>query len=183
MIIEILWKICSIPILILIIKSGHNFAHVTAAWLSWHVQSCDLVRSSLSMQERCVFLEIWVMSSLNPCEMGLWSCTLNPTGPKGIVLMAVCRFVSPSTPMCQYTCIYFIYLFIFWSAFGPNMNVIEGIPILQNIFLWLTIDCNAFMFFYESINSNFCAMLKIQPFGALVFAKLYWCLTEILIFG
>ena len=31
---------------ILMIESGHNFAHVTTAKLSWHVQGCDLTESS-----------------------------------------------------------------------------------------------------------------------------------------
>ena len=30
--------------LILMIQSGHNFAHVMTALLSWHVQNCDLMK-------------------------------------------------------------------------------------------------------------------------------------------
>ena len=32
-------------IMILMIQSGHNFAHVMTAWLSWHVQNCDLIET------------------------------------------------------------------------------------------------------------------------------------------
>ena len=38
-----LTKITVSIILILMIKSGHRFAHVMTALLSWHMQSCDLV--------------------------------------------------------------------------------------------------------------------------------------------
>ena len=32
-------------VVVLMTKSGHNFAHVTTAQLSWHVQNCDLIWS------------------------------------------------------------------------------------------------------------------------------------------
>ena len=32
-------------VLILMVKSDHNFAHVTTAELSWHVQNCDMLWS------------------------------------------------------------------------------------------------------------------------------------------
>ena len=41
--------------LIVMIRSGHNFAHVTTAELSWHVQNCDKIRLSSYMQNQCLF--------------------------------------------------------------------------------------------------------------------------------
>ena len=38
------WILLAI-ILILMIQSGHNFAHVMTVKLSWHVQNCDLITS------------------------------------------------------------------------------------------------------------------------------------------
>ena len=40
-----LMQIIILVIMILIIQSGHNFAHVTTAQLLWHVQNCDLIES------------------------------------------------------------------------------------------------------------------------------------------
>ena len=40
---EICMQIYFALIMILIIKSGHNFAHVMTAELSWQVQNCDLI--------------------------------------------------------------------------------------------------------------------------------------------
>ena len=36
---------------ILMIQSGHNFAHVTTAQLSWHLQHWDQIRSQFSIQD------------------------------------------------------------------------------------------------------------------------------------
>ena len=47
-----LMKILSDVIIILMVQSAHNFAHVTTAELSWHVQNCDLIRSSFFKQEQ-----------------------------------------------------------------------------------------------------------------------------------
>ena len=53
----ILVKITFASILILLIHSGHNFAHVTTAQLLWHVQNYDLIRSLFFMQEQHIFLD------------------------------------------------------------------------------------------------------------------------------
>ena len=45
------------------IQSGHNFAHVTTAELSWHVQNCDLIRSLEWKLQQTEINEISVMSS------------------------------------------------------------------------------------------------------------------------
>ena len=37
------------------ITSGQNFAHATTAELSWHVQNCDLIRSSEKELEQNAF--------------------------------------------------------------------------------------------------------------------------------
>ena len=52
------------------IQSGHNFAHVTTAKLSWHVQSCDLIWSLFSSKCHSKNFAIWIMSSEILCEMG-----------------------------------------------------------------------------------------------------------------
>ena len=39
-----LWQFVSVLILIIIIWSGHNFAHAMTAELSWYVQKCGLIR-------------------------------------------------------------------------------------------------------------------------------------------
>ena len=39
---EISCEILFVLIIFLMIRSGHNFAHVTTAELSWHVQNCDM---------------------------------------------------------------------------------------------------------------------------------------------
>ena len=36
-----------IPTLTIMIQSGHKFAHITTAWLSWQVQHCDMIGSLL----------------------------------------------------------------------------------------------------------------------------------------
>ena len=45
-------KILFAVIIIVMIQLGHNFAHVTTAQLSWHEESCDLIWSLFSKQER-----------------------------------------------------------------------------------------------------------------------------------
>ena len=45
-------QIISAIIMILMIKFGHNFAHVTTALLSWHVQHCDLIWSLFFKQKK-----------------------------------------------------------------------------------------------------------------------------------
>ena len=52
-----------IIILFLVMKSGHNFAHVTTVQLSWHVQNCDLIGSLLfKYLATCIFARfvLWV---------------------------------------------------------------------------------------------------------------------------
>ena len=40
------------------IRSGCNFAHATAAELSWYVQSCDIIRSSeLKLEQTELYYE------------------------------------------------------------------------------------------------------------------------------
>ena len=43
--------------MVIIISSDHNFAHVTTAVLSWHVQNYDLIWSLFFMQEQYVLLQ------------------------------------------------------------------------------------------------------------------------------
>ena len=46
----------------IILSSGHNFVHVTTAWLSWHVQIRDLITSSksyLKESEFCTRFHLW----------------------------------------------------------------------------------------------------------------------------
>ena len=43
--------------MILMIQSGHKFAHVTTAQLSWHVQNCDLVSYLFIKQKQHDFLQ------------------------------------------------------------------------------------------------------------------------------
>ena len=50
------------------IQSGHKFAHVMTAQLSWHVQICDLIVSSKLKLDN--FHKISVISSLTLCVMG-----------------------------------------------------------------------------------------------------------------
>ena len=43
-------------ILVLMNQSSHNFAHVTTAELSWHVQKCDLIESYFfHIRATCIF--------------------------------------------------------------------------------------------------------------------------------
>ena len=42
-----LMKIIIAVIMMLVIQLDHKFAHVTTAVLSWHMQNCDLIGSSL----------------------------------------------------------------------------------------------------------------------------------------
>ena len=53
--IEILWRMCAL-ILILMTRSGHNFAHAMTAQLSWYVQNYDLTESLFSMWGQDVYL-------------------------------------------------------------------------------------------------------------------------------
>ena len=54
-------------------QSGHNFAHVMTAQLSWHVQNCDLIGSMQTKLKyklnKKKFRKISVMSSWSVCEM------------------------------------------------------------------------------------------------------------------
>ena len=61
--------ICDLNV-ILIIQSGHNFAHVTTAVLSWHVQNCDLMGS--------VIFEVKATWSFQ--RFGLWAHKLLENG-------------------------------------------------------------------------------------------------------
>ena len=53
---DFIWRI--------MIRSGHNVAHATAAVLPWHVQNCDLIRSLKSKLEPKIFSQdfsIWAL--------------------------------------------------------------------------------------------------------------------------
>ena len=61
-----------VPIQILMIQSGHNFAHATTPQMSWHVQNCGLIISLFFIQELHVYflqdLDYELISSLwNRC--------------------------------------------------------------------------------------------------------------------
>ena len=70
--IENLVKFIIAFILILIMQSGHKFAHVTTAQLPWHVQKCDLIWLLCWSKINMNFGKIWIMSSWTLCEMGPW---------------------------------------------------------------------------------------------------------------
>ena len=56
-------KIYFTLILILMIQSGHKFADVTTAKLSWHLQICDLISLLFSMEKQKLYLyKIWILS-------------------------------------------------------------------------------------------------------------------------
>ena len=48
-------KICVVVSCKIMIQSGHDFAHVTTAELSWHVQNCDLIGLLLLQLEQKEF--------------------------------------------------------------------------------------------------------------------------------
>ena len=48
-------KIIFAVIFLLTIQSGHKFAHVTTAQLSWHVQNCELIRPIYFVYEEDFF--------------------------------------------------------------------------------------------------------------------------------
>ena len=59
-------KIIFALILIMMIQTVHNFAHVTTAMLLWHKQNCELIRGLFCKQEQQIFFffyKIWIMSS------------------------------------------------------------------------------------------------------------------------
>ena len=62
-------KIYSLPILIIIILSGHNFARAMTALLSWHVQNCDLIWSIVFLQEQYKYLRDLDYELINVCKM------------------------------------------------------------------------------------------------------------------
>ena len=68
-------------ILILMIRSGRNFAHATTAELSRHVQNCDLIRSLFLKLYQYEFYENWIMSSLPFCPMCSWATLAPPHLP------------------------------------------------------------------------------------------------------
>ena len=56
----------------LMIQSGHKFAHVTTAQLSWHVQNWDLIESlDFNTEHVFVFQELDYNLIIN-CKMGPW---------------------------------------------------------------------------------------------------------------
>ena len=58
LLIEILGK-CFFLISIPLILSCHDFAYVTTAELSWHLQNCDLVGSIIIAITKCIVNQIW----------------------------------------------------------------------------------------------------------------------------
>ena len=62
--VDITWKILT--------RSGHNFAHVTTAELSWHVQSGELIRSIMLNLEQKEFWQDLEYKFINVCEICEW---------------------------------------------------------------------------------------------------------------
>ena len=56
--------------LIVMIKSDHDVAHVTTVQLLWHVQDVDLFGSLFIIWQWTPFHEIWYISSYTVCKMG-----------------------------------------------------------------------------------------------------------------
>ena len=54
-------KVCFGVIMITLVQSGHKFAHVMTAQLSWHVQNYDLI--SIVQVRAMLIFQIWIMSS------------------------------------------------------------------------------------------------------------------------
>ena len=65
LIIKIFEKILHALSFIIMVRSGHNFAHATTAELLWHVQNCVLVESLFFTWATCIFK-----------KFGLWACEL-----------------------------------------------------------------------------------------------------------
>ena len=63
-------KICIAVILTITIQSGHKFAYVTTAQLSWHVQTCDLIRWLVSKWKQHEFLWDLGFELITFCKMG-----------------------------------------------------------------------------------------------------------------
>ena len=53
----------------IMIQSGDNFAHVMTAELSWHVQICELIRSSESKLKYIEFLQDFYYKHIYPIDM------------------------------------------------------------------------------------------------------------------
>ena len=58
--------------MLLMIQKSYNFAHVTTAELSWHVQNYDLVGTLFLKKEQYDFLQDLIFELINLCGMGLW---------------------------------------------------------------------------------------------------------------
>ena len=79
-------------------RSDHNFAHVTTAELSWHVQISDLLGIFKIKSDN--FREISIMNSKTLCEVGhgktCWQCTRSCRRP-----LQYTKFVSNSNIKTQ----------------------------------------------------------------------------------
>ena len=56
--------------LILIIQSGHYFAHVMTAQLSWHVQNCDLIGLLFLSNSKVIFFQVLDYKVINTWWFG-----------------------------------------------------------------------------------------------------------------
>ena len=55
--------------MIVVIESGHKFAHVMAAQLPWHVQNCGLLWSVFFVKNDMNVHKIWIVGSSTFCEI------------------------------------------------------------------------------------------------------------------
>ena len=83
------WRFFFAVIFILMMQPGHEFAHVTTALLSWHVQNHDMIRSLFFTKSNTIFSKIWIMSLLIVCDMGPWIMQIPPDNPVTIYPHAI----------------------------------------------------------------------------------------------
>ena len=81
----------------LMVQSGHNFAHVTTAKLSWPVQICDLIGSLESKLEPKEFSKDFSHEIINIVETGHWlhkSLSKQPIGEAQVGIKHDMKFVT-----------------------------------------------------------------------------------------
>ena len=96
-------KILFVLILILMIQSGHNYAHVMTAQLSWHVQNYDLNAFFVNTLQQPVFYFDLDYHNINPS----WNGNRDTTGLLSHPLCPLTR-KWPATERCQLTRIHHI---------------------------------------------------------------------------